>query len=211
MKTKQIILIFIPAISLAILVLFIRIIQYEPLMPKLDDQNKKMSNLVEIYPNDPILGYKKAGITIVAFQDFSCPACQSEIITFYKLIQKYPEKIKIIWKGLAITDFPFSTKLAHEYAYCMNEQDNFENFIQFAFANSDNLNELILSSIIKQDFVNEKKLSKCLKSGQAENYVNLIKNQALQLNIQSIPAVFINNAQIKPPSSLEGWEILLNL
>lgn len=213
LKTKHLFIIFIPAILIVCFALFIRIVQYEPLVPEdksADKQNEDLS-LIPIFPDDPIIGNKKAATTIIAFEDFGCEACKTQTFIFDKLLEKYPDKIKIIWKGLPVTQFPHPTETAHQYAYCANEQNKFVEFEKFAFTNSDNLSAQIISKIAEEIGLNEKALTKCLESGTADAYIEKVKQLALILNVQAVPAIFIDNKQIQPPQLIEEWETILRL
>ncbi len=212
MKMKYIALIFIPAILIALLALFIRFIQYEPQFPDETKIETAQTGLqIPLYPDDPIIGSKKASIMLVAFEDFGCDGCKVQSTLFDSLMKKYPDKVKVVWKGLAATKFPFPTDLAHQYGFCANRQNKFNEFSKLAFTNSDNLNQTILDTIAKEIELDEKKLADCLASGEAEAYMAKNEQLGLALNIQSVPTFFLNNKQINPPTILEGWEAVLGL
>lgn len=212
MKIKYLALIFIPAILIAALALFIRLIQYEPQFPdETETQTAKTDLQIPIYPDDPVIGNKKASITLIAFEDFGCDGCKAQSTLFDSLMKKYPDKVKVIWKGLAATKFPFPTDLAHEHGFCANKQGKFKEFSQLAFTNSDNLSQTILNAIAKEINLEEKKLTDCLASGEAKAYMAKNEQLGLALNIQSVPTFFLNNKQINPPQILEGWEAVLGL
>ena len=64
-KTKNLLVILIPAILIAAFALFVRVIQYEPLFPEIDGSEKIAAEktgliTIPIYPEDPIMGNKKA-------------------------------------------------------------------------------------------------------------------------------------------------------
>ena len=139
MKMKYLALIFIPAILVALLALFIRFIQYEPQFPDETKIETVQTGLqIPIYPDDPIIGSKNAPIMLIAFEDFGCGVCRTQSSIIDSLMRKYPDKIKIVWKGLAATKFPFPTDLAHQYGFCANRQGMFKDFSQLAFTNSEN-------------------------------------------------------------------------
>lgn len=212
-SNKKLLSIFIPAILIVSIGLFIQIIKYQPLFPKIKEIDPATQNqfVIPLYPEDPIMGNTKAPITIIAFEDFSCAACSQQNSTLENLIERHPNKFKVIWKGLPVTEFPFPSLEAQKYAYCANEQKKFYEFKENAFANSLNLSENILQTITSEIELDEKKLSKCLNAPEVSNYINNTKQIAQILNIQAVPAFFIDNKQIKNPSSDYQWEDLLGL
>ena len=211
-KTKTLILIFIPALLIAGFALFIRVIQYEPLYPKVSSIKNNNNNFtIPIYPEDPIIGNKKAPLTIIAFEDFACPGCRLQFTLLEKLLEKHPSKLKIIWKGLPVSQFPQPSETAHNYAFCANEQEKFTEFYKFAFTNNTNLSEEVLNIIIGQIDLNQKKFDTCLESNRAQIHIDKTEQLGMVLNIQAVPTVFIKNKQVESPTTLEGWETLLKL
>ncbi len=210
------IIVLVPAVIIAALALFIRFIQFEPIIPKeLTERAKQKQDStglqIPIYPEDPIIGNHKAPLTLIAFEDFGCSHCQELSIILNQLLEKYPNKIKIIWKGLAVTQFPVPTDLAHEYAYCADREGKFSEFASFAFVNGDNLTEDTLKEINKSIGLKEKSAQECLESGLAKTHNQKNTMLATFLNIQSVPTMFFNNKQINPPNDLAGWQAVLGL
>lgn len=211
LKTHHLIFLLIPAFIILALALFIRIIQYQPLNPPIVEEKKDTTiTKIPIMPNDPILGSKKAPITIVAFEDFGCEGCKYQSSILEQILQKYPDKVKIIWKGIAVTSFPYPTKPAHQYAYCANKQNKFIEFKNLAFSNSDNLSAENLDIIADTIKLDKNKLELCLSAAETKSYVDETENIARFFNIQAVPTFFINNEQITNPSTLEGWETIIN-
>ncbi|PIR74453.1 MAG: hypothetical protein COU35_02630 [Candidatus Magasanikbacteria bacterium CG10_big_fil_rev_8_21_14_0_10_47_10] len=213
-KIRHLIFVFTPAILVVGLALFIRISQYEPLEPDFEQlaQNAKNDQFsIPIFPEDPVIGSKTSPITLVNFADFGCEACkeQHEIIT--ALMAAHPGQIKTIWKGLPVTRFPFDTRAAHTVAFCMNQVGAFDAFAARAFANSDNLSPSVLDAMIESMDVPSKQFNECRDSGRADAYIQKIETVARALDIQSVPAIFIDNKQIQPPATVEAWESLLQL
>jgi len=212
-KNKNVLLIFFPAILIASLALFIRVIQYEPLYPDVNEYEKIGENnfTIPIYPEDPIVGNRKAPISIIAFEDFACQGCKVQFSLLEKLVNKHPTKLKIFWKGLPVSKFPHSSEDAHKYAFCVNEQGKFIEFYKLAFTNSDNLSKEILDIIVNQTDIKKDRLSTCLKSTRPNDHIYITEQLGMALNIQSVPTIFINNKQIESPSTISGWETLLGL
>lgn len=216
LKTHKLLLIFLPAIIIAALTLFIRFIQYRPLVPKeLAERAQNKTTLtglqIPIYSDDPIMGNKKATHTIIVFGDFGCEHCRTLSVTLDELLANYTDKVKIIWKGLVVTKFPYSTEAAHQYAFCANRQGKFTEFSNFAFTNYDKLTAQTLKSIATNIELNEKKLTECLTSVEITEYSQKNEMLGMALNIQTVPTIFLNNKQINPPADLEGWKAVLGL
>lgn len=211
LKTRQLLLIFIPALIVAGFGLFIGVLQYEPLFPKEKEQPDPESFRIPVSANDPILGNKKAPETIIAFGDFGCEACREADVRVKGLMEKYPNRVKVIWKGVPNTRFPFDTTLAHAYAYCASKEGKFALFKDYAFLNADNLTGQTLQTIVKDMKLPEKKITDCANSDETKQYMDGVDALADALNIQSLPAFFVDNAQIQAPQSVEAWTSALAL
>jgi protein-disulfide isomerase len=211
---KKIYAVFVPAILLGALALFVQILRYEPLLPKpveTDNTQAGAPFIIPILPTDPIVGNVQAAHTIIAFEDFSCGACKSQHDLFIELQKKHPSKVNIIWKGLPVNDFPYPSLNAIRYGFCAAEQDKFNEFTSLAFANSNNLSESILNILSEEIMLDSEDLTECLASPRPDKYVEINKGIAQTLNVQSVPTFFRDNIQIANPKSIEEWEILLNL
>lgn len=207
----KIIALFTPVILIVAGLLWVRIAQFESPKDAKTDPAKENALLIPIVADDPILGKKNARITLVAFEDIGCPACKQQSELLDTLLTSYPNEVKIIWKGLSVTQFPYPSGDAHNYAYCAHKQDRFEAFKSYAFANADNLSRPILENIATEIGLNEKKLAECLASPAPSAYQEQTEQIARLLNIQSVPTIFLNNTQIEAPPTIEGWRVLLGL
>lgn len=210
MASKHLLFLFIPAILIGAFGLFIQIIRYEPLYPK-ETAGKSASADIPIFDDDPIIGSRRAGITLIAFEDFGCASCREQHRLFTELLARYPNKVKIVWKGLPVTRFPIPSDTAHQYAFCAREAGKFDAFAAAVFEETDSLDDAPLRRIARDAGMDEKKLDSCLASPRPAAYLERSKALAEALQIQSVPAVFLAGMQIDPPNRLEGWAALLNL
>lgn len=200
-------LVFIPALIFFSLVLFIEILSYEPQFP--EPVENKTDFTIPVSPDDPILGLKRAGKTIVTFGDFSCANCQKYHEVFKELINKHPVAVKIIWKGLPVTRFPYPSEPALMHGYCAHSQGKFAEFSELAFAERDNLSEENLKSIATKLNLDTSDLAACTASVEATTHIDNNKKLAQALNVQAVPVFFINNVQMEIAPTLEAWEIAL--
>ena len=204
-------LVFIPAIFILALAFFIRIVQYEPLIPKEIANPEEASLEIPILPGDPIIGDKKSGITIIAFEDFSCENCKVQSEFLKEIQDKHPKRVKVIWKGLPVNTFPVNSRLAHQYAYCANAQKKFDEFSSYAFVNGSNLTEDTLQTIATEIDLKESTLESCLSNPAVDEHIDTTESLARSLSIQAVPTFFLNKKQIQNPNSINEWETLLGL
>jgi len=209
-KTRSVILMLSAAITVAALAFFISVKRYEPLYE--DRQNKDASsNSIKILSEDPILGNKEASTAIIAFEDMGRGRYREQMRIFYQLLDQYPNQIKIIWKSLDITQFPYSSELAHSYAYCANQQNKFTEFEKIILDNDD-ISENSLKNYAAEAGLERNALADCLLlSPEIANYKEINKQLAAELGIKEIPTVFIKNEMIDKPLTMEGWLEILSM
>jgi protein-disulfide isomerase len=58
--------------------------------------------------NNPLKGSLSAPITIIEYTDFQCPYCSRGATTVYKLLEMYPEKVKLVFKNNPLENNPLS-------------------------------------------------------------------------------------------------------
>ena len=208
-KTKTIILIMIPAITMAAFALFLGISQYEPIYEKTNN-NKNALDFIPIFSEDLIIGRKNAAKTIITFEDFGCDSCQTQMQIFNELTIKYPTEVKIILKTLDITAFPQSSAIIHSYAYCANQQGKFidfeKEFLKIENIDLDSIKNY--ASLVKLDII---ELEKCLNADEQKQSKEKNAELARVLQIQSVPTTFINNEAVQEPLTLDGWKSLLSI
>ncbi len=213
LKQRHILIGILPALLLVVIIFGIRAFQYKVLF--FDNSNQADTTptleLIPILPDDPIIGLPSATITLVAFEDFGCEGCKSQNILLKEIEHTHPNAVKIIWKGLPVATFPFSSEPAHEYAFCAQQQKKFTAFKELAFANHSNLSKNTLDTIAVKIELNDKELQECLASDKPLQYINTIRQLARILHVQHVPTFFLDDTQIATPSSVEGWEAVLGL
>ncbi|MEK7623664.1 MAG: thioredoxin domain-containing protein [Patescibacteria group bacterium] len=213
LSNKQLFAIFLPALLLVVFGVFVQIVRYAPTDPEeyLNESPADILN-IPIFNDDPIIGRKDAATTLVAFADVGCTHCKEQFAQFQTLTSEYPKKIKIIWKGLPVTRLPYPSDRANLYAYCANEQGDFVAFVRTLIADGESFTtEEVLQTTAKTAELNTRELDRCLASGRPEVYQQKIESLARDLNIQTVPTIFLSNAQIQAPTTIEGWKAVLKL
>ncbi len=210
MGTKKMLLIFIPAIVLAGFVLFVQVLRYEPLFPD-KDKTTEETFTIPVLADDPVVGLKRAGKVVVAFEDYSCASCNEYDAILTQVISKHPVALKVVWKGLPVTRYPYPSEPAITYGYCAQQQNKFAEYKALAFSYSDQLSDTTLQKIAANVGLDAEKLATCIDSEAAKAHLEQNKSIAALLNIQSVPTFFIDNKQVTIAPTVEAWEQALGL
>ena len=211
MSLRQLLVIFIPALLIVGIGLFIQILRYQPLFPKDGEQTEQVAFAIPILPDDIIYGNPNASHTVVAFEDFSCPACAEQNTALEKVLEQKPNALRIVWKGLPVSTFPHPSETAQRYGFCAHQQGKFREFKAAAFVNKDNLSVATLNTLTATLGLKEKSLTDCVNSPAAQLHVERVKQLAATVGIQNVPTFFVNNRQVQPAPTPEAWITLLQL
>lgn len=165
----------------------------------------------------PFLGNKGAKITIVEFSNFQCPYCMDSWAKLQKLIEKYPQEIRYIFKH-----FPFQpqgrTFELSEFAAAAQEVSNeaFWMVHDFFFTqegqNIANLEKgavnLRVEQLLKGKGYDLRIFQSALETGRARNRVLEDMSLANRLRLSSTPTKIVNGDMIvglTPDSTLERY------
>lgn len=213
-RNKHLYIIFIPAILLVLTIFSFRLFQYITIFVSPFDNSDDTSTdlfVIPISTQDQIIGNKKAPKTIVAFEDVQCAHCATLHTLFKEFELTHPNTLKIIWKPASVITIPYSSELAHTYLWCAKEQNAFLPYLEQLFANQTELSKETLELLGNNTRLDMNEVHECLKKDSVVTYLNDTKQLAKFLQIQSVPALFLDNKQIPVPSTLSDLEILLGI
>ncbi|MFH1145915.1 MAG: DsbA family protein [bacterium] len=143
------------------------------------------------YPNDPIRGNSQAPVTIIVFSDYQCPSCKAFDQTVRKLLDVYPDKLRLVWK-----DFPLSyhteSPRAALAARCAGQQGKYWQYHDSLYDQQDNLAVELYGKIAVEIGLDAKRWQQCYDSGSGYEAVQAGQAQGTAAGIDGVPAVFIN-------------------
>lgn len=164
--------------------------------------------------DDPYIGAKDAPIIIVEFLDFQCPFCQASAPILRALAQKYPSKVKIIFRDYPVDSInPVASKLA-EFASCAHEQGAYWAAHDYFFAHQSELPETWAEneslSLAARLGINQTRLSDCLRARRGAVEMNDDFADGLRYGARSTPTFFVNGVLLKGSIPLDVWEEIIN-
>lgn len=148
-----------------------------------------------------ILGNENAGVVLIEFGDYQCPACGM----FYENIEKNlvedyinTRKVRFVWRDIAFLGD--ESNWAAEAARCAFDQGKYWEYHRILFENQSGENRGAFSKDNLEEFAAELELNgdefnQCLDSGK---YTQLIKDEtekSFALGVRSTPTYFINSKQ----------------
>ena len=149
--------------------------------------------------SSPVLGAKDAPVTITVFADFQCPYSVREYPRLKEVMQKYPDKIKVVFKHFPL-HFHKKARPAHAAAELANAQGGSELFWK--------MHDMIIAEPKKLDISDFRQYAQILNIDlvQFDNTLNneakidtLLKadlTEAKKCNVTGTPSVFINGLKL---------------
>jgi protein-disulfide isomerase len=151
------------------------------------------------------LGAVNPQITLVEFSDFACPYCQADFLVVKKILAKYPNQVKLIYRDyLGHED---SLRLAL-LARCAGDQNDFWLMHDELFTDQGKVGDIAF--LAQKLGLNEKQLTTCVND---QKYLSDIKKDmadAETLGISVTPTWAINGYLVKGALSEETFLELID-
>lgn len=142
------------------------------------------------------LGTDNVVLTIVEFSDFACPYCKQAHSILKKIVNKYPGKVKIIYRDLPLHENSVDLAMA---ARCAGEQGYFWEMHDQLYANQDGLKvtgdefKNIIYGLAGSLGLNAETFDSCYQSKKYLKNISADYADASTLQIKGTPSWFLNN------------------
>lgn len=161
----------------------------------------------------PYKGGKNAKIIIQLFSDFECPFCGRVEPTLEALLEKYGDKIKVVWRHMPLP-FHKSAKLASEAAVEVFKQkgnDGFWKFHDILFKNQKALSRTDLEKYAEEVGCDMAKFKAALDNNTHAKFVEADMEVAQKAGIGGTPASVINGYFVSGAQPLPNFEKIMEL
>ena len=161
-----------------------------------------------IHPHNPVMGQESASVTIIEYSDFQCPYCAKGDKMVQGFINKYPGKIRFIFKNYPIQEHEQANKAALA-AMAAHKQGRFWEYHDLLFQASPAIDEktiLLCAEIMK---LNMEQFNNDRKSDEIKGWIEQDKADAKKLNFLKTPGFVINNVPISGVLNEKSFEYLI--
>jgi len=142
------------------------------------------------------LGSSNPQVTIIEFADFACPVCQQAYQDIEKVVKKYPDKVKLVWRDYLIHENSAELALA---ARCAGEQGKFWLMHDALFAAQADLTETgdllktALSPLIRTVGLDTVQFQTCYDEEKYLAQIRKDMDDGDKIQIQGTPTWFVND------------------
>lgn len=167
----------------------------DPFLTKKPDLKDMLAGPI-ISGNDPVFGNEKAPVALVVFSDFQCEVCHGQEEVFGKIIEKYGDKVKLVWKDYPDKESGSVSFQASLAGRCANEQGGFWDYHNLLFDNKDKLNQDLFVELARKMKLDGDEFENCLKNEKYKQQIvdNLSEANALEIN--GVPFIYINDQEV---------------
>jgi protein-disulfide isomerase len=167
---------------------------------------------VPVADSDPVRGPKDALVTIIEFSDFECPFCARVEPTIAKLLQDYPNDVRVVWKDNPLP-FHKNAKPAANFARFAYEKGGDKGFWaahEALFASQKNLDEAGLRDIAKKLNLNADQALQAVKDAKYQEEIDVSTDLAADFEARGTPHFFINGRRLSGAQPYEKFKELVD-
>lgn len=168
--------------------------------------------ILEVVSNDWIKGNSEAGVTLIEYSDFECPACATYSEFINKLSEEFPENLRIIYRHFPLVSVHKNASYAAQAAEAAGFQGKFWEMHDKLFEKQNDwkeekkVNDKLLG-YARELGLDEEKFLEDFGSRTVKDKVKNNLTQAVRLGLNSTPTLFLDGKEIQ----LTGYEELKSL
>ena len=160
-------------------------------------------------PNAPVWGSPDAPVTIVEFTDFECPFCSRANATLKTLVEKNPDKVRVVFKHHPLAMHK-NADAAHRAAQAAALQGKFWEMYHLLFDNQRKLSPDDLKAYAVRLGLDVDKFLADMESEEVKKSVAGDLAQASTLGVRGTPHFFVNGKRLSGAQPLEKFQAMVD-
>jgi protein-disulfide isomerase len=153
----------------------------------------------------PVRGAAGAPVALVEFSDFQCPFCAQAQATLKQILERYPGKVKLVYRDLPLDAIHPQARRAAEAARCARDQGKFWEYHDMLFGHFPQAAPDDLKQYAQQVGLDLTKFEGCLSGGVHKAAVQRDVDEGSRLGITGTPAFFVNGRPLEGAQPLEAF------
>jgi protein-disulfide isomerase len=155
-------------------------------------------------------GANDAPVTIVEFSDFQCPFCKNASATLKQVLDKYPGKVRWVFRDLPLVSLHPGAPKAHEAARCAADQGKFWEYHDLLFERSPRHSPDDLKQYAQDLKLDGPAFAQCLESGKHVAAVEKDTAEGVRLGLTGTPSFFINGRQLVGAQPITAFQKIID-
>jgi len=158
--------------------------------------------------NSATKGPPDAPVTIVLFDDFQCPYCARLLPTLEKVMQAYPNHVRVVFKHFPLSMHKFARQAAIASIAARN-QGKFWPLHDQLFANYNQLNDEKIKELAESVGLDMERFDKDIQDPALQQEIAADMQLGTSSGVRGTPAVYINGVQLSD-RSFEGFRRVID-
>jgi len=158
----------------------------------------------------PVRGSADAPVTLVEFSDFHCPFCKRVQPTLTQLLDRYPGKVKLVYRDFPLDSLHPEARRAAEAARCARDRGKFWEYHDLLFAGPVSAKPEELDQYARQAGLDSAGFAACLTGGVHRAAVQRDLDEGARLGINGTPAFFVNGRPLTGAQPLEAFARMID-
>jgi protein-disulfide isomerase len=153
----------------------------------------------------PVRGTADAPVTLVEFSDFHCPFCKRAQATLKQVIERYPDRVRHVYRDFPVDKLHPRARAAHEAARCAEDQGKFWEYHDVLFLRAPKAEPRDLRRYAEQVGLDMPTFESCVSTRSHRATVQRDVDEATKLGLNGTPAFFINGRPLQGAQPLEAF------
>jgi protein-disulfide isomerase len=153
----------------------------------------------------PVRGVTEAPVTVVEFSDFHCPFCNRAQATLKEVLDRYPGKVRLVYRDFPLDRLHPQARAAAEAARCAQDQGKFWEYHDVLYANTPRGAPDDLRRYAEQVGLDVPNFERCVTSGVHKAAVQRDVDEGSRLGVAGTPAFFINGRPMEGAQPLDAF------
>ena len=151
-------------------------------------------------------GPADAPVVIVEFSDFQCPFCKTVVGTVKQAMDRYPGKVRWIFRDFPIAGLHPEAPKAHEAARCAGAQGKFWEYHDLLFERSPRMRPEDLKQYAADLKLDEAAFAQCLDESRFAAAVAADIEEGANLGITGTPIFYVNGRALVGAQPLSAFQ-----
>jgi protein-disulfide isomerase len=153
----------------------------------------------------PVRGAAQAPVTLVEFSDFHCPFCKRAQATLKQILDRYPGKVRHVFRDFPVDGLHPQARQAAEAARCAHDQGKFWEYHDVLFTSPPGATSDDLRRFAEQTGLAVQVFEHCILTGTHRVTVQQDLDEGTRLGVTGTPTFFINGRLLTGAQPLEAF------
>lgn len=164
---------------------------------------------LDVAAKGPALGPEDAPVTIIEFGDFQCPYCRRAVPVMKELRERYPDRLRIVYRHLPLDTIHPRARAAAEASACVGDQGYFWPFHDRLYAGPGGLGDAELRDHAEAVGAELEAYDACLEQGTQQAGIEADVDAARSAGITGTPAFVVNGVLVTGAQPFSVFEELI--